>query len=181
MATTAAARRYAQAVFDIAVERGELDKWRRELAAIAAAFADAGVHGVLESPRVPFAKKQELLNKALPGLSQLGLNLAYLLTKAGRIGIARDLGTSYGVLVDEHLGVVLAQVISAMPLDDAAKWQVSEWIGQLSGKKVVLEAKADAEILGGLVVRMGDKVIDASVRTRLERLKRNLLKAGSGV
>lgn len=181
MATTAAARRYAQAVFDIAVERNELDKWGKELAEIAGVFADASVHAVLESPRVPFSKKQELLGRALPGLSPLGLNLAYLLVKAGRIGIAAALVERYGALVDEHLGIVHAQVTTVLPLDDGEKGQVSDWLGRLSGKKVVFEASADARILGGLIVRMGDQVIDASVRSRLERLKRNLLKAGSGV
>lgn len=181
MATTAAARRYAQAVFDIAVERNELEQWGKELALIAGVLADASVHAVLESPRVPFAKKQELLNKALPGFSPLGLNLAYLLVKAGRIGIVLDLVERYGALVGACQGIVNAQVTSVMALDEGEKRQISDWLGELSGKKVVLEAKADAQILGGLVVRMGDKVIDASVRSRLERLKRNLLKAGSGV
>lgn len=181
MATTAAARRYAQAVFDIALERNELEKWGKELAEIAAVLADSGVHAVLESPRVPFAKKQELLQKALPGLSLLGLNLAYLLAKAGRMGIAQDLYERYATLVDDHLGVVHAQVTSVLPLGDGEKTQISAWLGEMSGKKVVFEGKADSRILGGLIVRMGDRVIDASVRSKLERLKRNLLKAGSGV
>ncbi len=179
MATTASARRYAQAVFEIALKGSEMDKWREEIGLIARAAVYPGVHAILESPRVPFANKQDLLRKLLPSLSPLGMNLAYVVVKAGQLGILDRMADIYGDTVDSHKGIVHAEVVTMLPLEDDDKRFVSDWLGKLSGKTVVLEARTDADILGGLVVRMGDQVIDASVRTRLDRLKRNLLKVGS--
>lgn len=178
MATGAAARRYAQAVFEIAAERSELDEWREELAEIARVLGDPEVHAVLESPRAPFVAKQELLRRALPGLSPLALNLAYLLVRAGRLAIVDQMVETYGQLADAYKGIVHADVVSAIVLSDEDRRYVSEWLQKMSGKKVVLETRTDPNIIGGLVVRVGDRVIDASVRTRLERLKRNLMTAG---
>ncbi|HLC23305.1 MAG TPA: ATP synthase F1 subunit delta [Dehalococcoidia bacterium] len=178
MATGAAARRYAQAVFEIAAERSELDKWREELAEIARVLGDPEVHAVLENPRAPYVAKQELLRRALPGLSPLALNLAYLLVRAGRLAVVDQMVETYGQLADAHNGIVHADVVSAIVLSDEYRRCVSEWLQKMSGKKVVLEARTDPSIIGGLVVRVGDRVIDASVGTRLERLKRNLMRAG---
>ncbi|MBI2958533.1 MAG: F0F1 ATP synthase subunit delta, partial [Chloroflexi bacterium] len=106
MATAAAARRYAQAVFEIADERGELDKWRQELAELSRVLRDPPVVAVLESPAVPFAGKQELLKKALLGLSPLALNLAYVLVKAGRLAIVDQMAEAYNAFADDRLGIV---------------------------------------------------------------------------
>ena len=141
-------------------------------------LGDPEVHAVLENPRAPYVAKQELLRRALPGLSPLALNLAYLLVRAGRLAVVDQMVETYGQLADAHNGIVHADVVSAIVLSDEYRRCVSEWLQKMSGKKVVLEARTDPSIIGGLVVRVGDRVIDASVGTRLERLKRNLMRAG---
>lgn len=178
MATAAAARRYAQAVFELAVQRSELDKWREELSCITAVLGDPGVRAIMESPRVPFSGKQDLLRKVLPGISPLALNLSFLVVKTGKVSIIGRMVELYGDMVDAHRGIVHARVVTAVPMSDEEQRHVCAWLSQIDGKKVVMEAKTDPQILGGLVARIGDQVIDASVRMRLERLKRNLTKAG---
>ena len=179
MATAAAARRYAQAVFDIAWARSELDRWRDEIREIVRVTADAQVHAVLESPRVPFAEKQEVLGKLLPGLSPLVMNLAYLLVKAGKLGIAGRMLEIFSGMVDAHKGIAHAEVTTAVQLDEQEQRLLADWLGLQSGKQVVLQNRLDPGIIGGVIVRVGDQVMDASVRTQLDRMKRNLLKAGT--
>ncbi|MBI2858625.1 MAG: ATP synthase F1 subunit delta [Chloroflexi bacterium] len=179
MATVAAARRYAQAVFDIASTRSELDRWRDEIREIVRVTADAQVYAVLESPRVPFAEKQEVLNKLLPGISPLVMNLAYVLVKARRLNIAGRMLEIFSGMVDAHKGIVHAQVTTAVQIDEQEQQFLADWLGRQSGKQVMLQNRLDPGIIGGVVVRVGDQVMDASVRTKLDRMKRNLLKAGT--
>ncbi|MBI2958152.1 MAG: ATP synthase F1 subunit delta, partial [Chloroflexi bacterium] len=114
------------------------------------------------------------------GLSPLALNLAYVLVKAGRLAIVDQMAEAYNAFADDRLGIVHARLSSAVPIGGEEQGRVEQWLEEYSGKKVVLESTIDPQLLGGLVIRMGDKVFDASVRTRLERLKRNLLRAGGG-
>ncbi|MEW6034558.1 MAG: ATP synthase F1 subunit delta [Chloroflexota bacterium] len=178
MATTAAAKRYAQAIFELAIERGELDRWREELPQVAEALTDATLAPLLESPRVPFTSKQELLQASLKGLSPLALNLSYLLAKKGKAAIASRIASEYVRLLDSHQGIEHAEVVSAVPLSQEEREAISRRLGEVTGRRVVLESRTDPAIIGGLVIRIGDRLIDGSVRTRLQNLKRDLGKVG---
>jgi F-type H+-transporting ATPase subunit delta len=169
-----AAKRYAQAAFDIARERNELDRWVEDLRAIADLAAQPGVADILASSRVPFDVKERLLQAGLADLSPLTLNLARLLVQKGRITLAEQVRDEYQRLLDEHRGIAQALVLSAVPLSKEEERAVARRLGELTGKEIALERQVDPEILGGLVARVGDRLIDGSTRTRLLELRRQL-------
>jgi F-type H+-transporting ATPase subunit delta len=170
-----AARRYAQAAFDIAREKGELDRWAEDVQAIADLVAQPGVADVLASSRVPFDAKARLLRSGLPDVGSLAMNLAQLLAEKGRIVLAGQVREEYQRLMDEHRGVAQAVVLSAVPLSDDERRAVARRLHDLTGKEIVLETQVEPEILGGLVARVGDRLIDGSTRGRLLALKESLV------
>jgi F-type H+-transporting ATPase subunit delta len=169
-----AAKRYAQAAFDIARERDELDRWVEDLQVIADLAAQPGVVEFLASSRVPFEVKERLLASGLADVSPLALNLARLLVQKGRIAMAEQVRDEYQSLLDEHRGVAQALVLTAVPLSDDEERAVGQRLRELTGKEIVLERQVDPEIMGGLVARVGDRLIDGSTRTRLLALRRLL-------
>jgi F-type H+-transporting ATPase subunit delta len=169
-----AAKRYAQAAFDIARERDELDRWVEDLRAIADLAAQPGVVELLASSRVPFEVKERLLRSGLADVSPLALNLARLLVQKGRIALAGQVRDEYQRLLDEHRGMAQALVLTAVPLSEDEERAVAQRLRELTGKEIVLERRVDPEIMGGLVARVGDRLIDGSTRTRLLELRRKL-------
>ena len=169
-----AAKRYAQAAFDIAREKDELDRWVEDLQVIADLAAQPGVVEFLASSRVPFEVKEGLLASGLADVSPLAMNLARLLVQKGRIAMAEQVRDEYQRLLDEHRGVAQALVLTAVPLSDDEERAVAQRLRELTGKEIVLERQVDPEIMGGLVARVGDRLIDGSTRTRLLALRRLL-------
>jgi F-type H+-transporting ATPase subunit delta len=169
-----AAKRYAQAAFDIARERDELDRWVEDIRAIVDLAAQPGVVEFLASSRVPFEVKERLLRSGLADVSPLALNLARLLVQKGRIALAGQVRDEYQRLLDEHRGMAQGVVLTAVPLSEEEERAVAQRLGELTGKEIVLERQVDPEILGGLVARVGDRLIDGSTRTRLLALRRQL-------
>jgi F-type H+-transporting ATPase subunit delta len=169
-----AAKRYAQAAFDIARERDELDRWVEDLRVIADLAAQPSVVEVLASSRVPFEDKERLLRSGLADVSPLALNLARLLVQKGRMALAGQVWDEYQRLLDEHRGRAQALVLTAVPLSEDEERAVAQRLRELTGKEIVLEGRVDPEILGGLVARVGDRLIDGSTRTRLLALRRQL-------
>jgi len=170
-----AAKRYAQAAFDIARERDELDRWAGDLQAIADLAAQPGVLDVLDSSRVPSDAKVRLLRAGLTDLSPLATNLAHLLVEKGRIALAEQVRAEYQRLLDEHRGVAQATVITAVSLSEDERRAVVQRLQEVTGRQIVLETQVDPEILGGLVARIGDRVIDGSTRGRLLALRQSLM------
>jgi F-type H+-transporting ATPase subunit delta len=175
MATVASARRHAQAVFQIALERGELDLWRGDLERISEAMKDPLVYAFLESPKIHFDEKARILSQSLEGINPLAMNLAYLLVARRRLGIAGDIVTEYQRLVDEHRGIAHAEVATAVPVDEVVKDKLAHRLGDLVGKEIVLSSRVDPSLIGGLMARVGDKLIDGSTKTRLLSLRQSLV------
>lgn len=169
-----AARRYAQAVLELALEQNETEGWAADLAALAAVLGQPEAVAFLESSKVPPQGKEQFLRATLGGLRPLAMNLARLLVSRGRTAIAPQILAEYRRLLDERQGVAHAQVVTAVPLADRERQLVTTKLADLTGKMVVVEPRVDPHILGGLVVRIGDKLIDASTRARLLALKRSL-------
>ena len=174
MARPASARRYAQAVFEIARDKGELDLWRSDLERIAGSVSIPELLAVLESPKVNFQDKSSLMAQQLEGINLLALNLVYLLTARNRLGLAADIGEEYGRLVDAHRGIKHVLVTTAVPLEVEEREKLRQAMSTFVKGQVILESQVDPKIIGGLVARMDDKLLDGSVRNRLELLKRSL-------
>ena len=174
MARRVYAKRYAQAVFSIAMERKELDRWQSDLRKIVSLVEDATIVAVLESPKFHFDDKAKLVSARLGDINPLALNLVYQLVTRGRLGIVSDITDEYQRLIDSYRGVEQAEVISAVSLDDEDKLRLGERLGAILGKTVELKPKVDASLIGGIIARIGDKLIDGSTRSKLETLKREL-------
>jgi F-type H+-transporting ATPase subunit delta len=177
LTTTVSARRYAQAIFQIAEERSELDKWRGELGRMTDILKVPELASLLEAAKIPFPKKQQLLKEALAGLSPLALNLGYLLVSRGKLRLIESIHSEYNRLVDESYQVEHIAVTTAVPLDEKEKEQLSQRFSRAIGKKVVLETSVAPSILGGLVAKVGNTILDGSTRNALNTLRKEL--AGS--
>jgi F-type H+-transporting ATPase subunit delta len=169
-----AAKRYAQAAFEIARDRDSLEQWVADLALVAQVMADPQAMAILSSTKVALADRHRLLEGILEGIDPLVMNLAKLLVAKGRVGIASQVAEAYRDLVDEHSGVAHASVVTAVPLTEPERRAVEERLSRITGKKVVAHLEVEPEIVGGLVARVGDRLIDGSTRSRLLALKRNL-------
>jgi len=168
-------KRYAQAVFDIAKATNSLDKWRDDLRDLAEAVANGQLAAFLENPRVPDVAKQNVLKQVIPAIGPGALSLAMLLiAKARLVAAAKGIADDFEAKLDQHRGIVRATVSTAVALDDAQQKQIAAQLQSAIGKQIKLEARVDAAIVGGAVIRVGDRVLDGSVRTRLEGLRRSL-------
>ncbi len=178
MARRVYAKRYAQAVFNIAVERNEMDRWQSDLSQIASLAEDASLTALLESPKVNFDIKARLLAGRLSEVNPLALNLVSLLVTRGRLSMVGDIADEYQRLLDSHRGIEAAEVTTAISLDDADRKRLAEQLGAITGKKVVLKAEVDPGVVGGIAARIGGKLLDGSTRSRLAALKRELVRGG---
>jgi F-type H+-transporting ATPase subunit delta len=165
-------------VFQIALERDELDRWQSDLNKIASLVEDATVAAWLENPKLHFDEKARLLSERLIDINPLALNLTYLLVTRGRLNLISDIADEYQRLLDSYHGIEQAEVTTAIPLDDKDKLKLAEHLGAIFSKKVVLKPKADPSLIGGIIARIGGKLIDGSTHSKLEALKREL--AGTG-
>jgi len=178
MARKAYAKRYSQAVFEIALETKELDKWQSDLRKIVGIVGDAAFMALLESPKFHFADKARLLSERLEGINPLALNLVLLLVTRGRLDIIGDIADEYQRLLDSYRGIEQAEVMAAIPLSDEDKLKLAEHLGAIVGKKVVLKSEVDSRLIGGIVARIGGKLLDGSTRSKLVALRRELAGAG---
>jgi len=169
------AKRYAQAVFEIASEKKELDRWQSDLEKVTRLSQDAEILAFLESPKVHFDDKVRLLSQRLGGINPLTLNLVYLLVAMGRPGMIGDIADEYQRLLDSYRGIERAEVATAIPLGAQDKLKLSQRLGALVGKKIVLKAEVDPKLISGMVVRVGGKLLDGSTRSKLAALKRELV------
>ena len=177
MARKACARRYAQAVFELALAKKESERWQSDLPKIVGAVGDAAFLAALESPKLKLDDKTRLLSARLGGINPLALNLVRLLITRASIGMIGDIAGEYQRLLDSYHGIEPAEVITAVPLDDKDIQKLTESLGALVGKKVVLKSEVDSSVIGGIVARVGGKLLDGSTRSKLAALRRELVGA----
>lgn len=172
-----AARRYVQAVVELAREQGSFDAWQRDLGTLRAAVSDPTVSAFLENPSVQVPAKESVLDSVLTDASPEARNLTRILIERRRTGIIRDLADLFDEAVLSENGIALVDVTTAEELDDAGQDLVREHLGRLLGKNVQLRLTVDPEIIGGFVAKSGDRVIDGSVVNQLRRLRARLAAA----
>jgi F-type H+-transporting ATPase subunit delta len=172
-----AARRYGEAAFQIARDGGTEERWSEGLSLMAAVFSDSEIAALMQEARISSADKMGLAEKALAGVDPLVLNLARLLVHRGRTALASQIAEAFQELADAERGIAHALVTTAVPLSDDETRAVAEKLSEISDQQVVVETEVDERIIGGLVARIGDKLIDGSTRSRLLALKRRLREA----
>jgi F-type H+-transporting ATPase subunit delta len=171
------ARNYAEALFTSGERTGSTDLYANMLEAVAGAIeADDTVRDFLESPRVPKAKKEEILSRALKQYApEQFLKFLGAVVKRGRQGIFPAIAREYLALVDKKFNRVHAGVTVAREPDLALQGIVKQRLSEVLGMEVIPHFRTDKAILGGLVVRVGDRIMDGSVRRRMVTLRRKLL------
>jgi F-type H+-transporting ATPase subunit delta len=169
-----AAKRYAEAAYLIAREDGKLDEWSSGLTAVSALYGEASARAFFESARVPPAQKRETVEKSLKDVDDNVRSLALLLLRRNRTHLGPQIAEAYREILDAANGISHAIVTSAVPLSGDEEKAVRQKLEQLTGGTVVMQTETDESILGGLVVRIGDRLIDGSTRSRLQALKQRL-------
>jgi len=170
-----AARRYARAIFELATEEGQVDAWHQRLVVVRDVLADPEARTVLANPSIPAQRRQEAATALLEDrVGRRGVNLAKLLIGANRLDEVDTIVEEYVRLADEAAGRVRATAITAIPLSGVDAANLVAGLSNKLGREVRLHASVDPAIIGGLVLQIGDRVIDASVATRLQQLRRQL-------
>jgi F-type H+-transporting ATPase subunit delta len=169
-----AARRYAEAAFEIGLADRTLDAWARDLDRLRDALADEELRTLVEHPAVPFAAKERVLRRVAGDVLPEALNLVLLMVRRGRPGGIGRMVEHFGDLLRRHRGVARAEVRTALPLDDAQRTAIVDRLHELTGDEIEINEVVDESLIGGITVRIGDRLYDASVRNRLERLRARL-------
>lgn len=168
------ARRYADAAFEIGKADGTLEAWERDLAILRDTLADEELRRLVKHPAVPYAEKEQVLRKVVQGVAPEALSLALLMIRRGRPGAIEAMVDRFAELVRRERGISLAEIRTALPLDDEQRTAVADRLRELTGDKIEMNEVVDDSLIGGLSVRIGDRLYDASVRSRLERLRARL-------
>ena len=172
---TAAAKRYARAVFELAGDEREIDEWTRRLADLRDLLSDERVAAVLTNPTIPGDQRMALVASA--SLDPEALNLAKLLIESDRVPEIGAIADEFQALADDAAGRVRATVTTAVELGVQDRDRIVNELSRRLGKTVTMRVEVDPRILGGLKVQYGDRLIDASVATRLQQLRRRLTEA----
>ena len=172
----AIARRYAGAIFDIGRKQNTLDRTLEDVQEIAKLFSIRKLAYLLREPNIPAERKeaairQGLASKVLPS----SLNLALLVVQRELVDLMPNIARELHQLVLDYKNEATAQVTTATKLDEKTQRQVQRALERMTGKKIVLETRVQPDILGGVVARVGDQVIDGSVERRLKLLQQQLI------
>jgi F-type H+-transporting ATPase subunit delta len=169
-----AARRYAEAAFQVARESDGLDRWQADLAVLDETLAVPELRALIEHPAVAFADKERVLRRAVAGVEAEPLNLVLLMIRRGRPGAIPAMRRHFEELVRRERGIAKAEIRSALPLDKEDRGELERTLASLAGREVELTELVDPSLIGGISVRIGDRLYDASIRSRLERLRARL-------
>ncbi|MCH8061243.1 MAG: ATP synthase F1 subunit delta [Chloroflexi bacterium] len=168
-------RRYAQAVFQLALEQDGLEMWLDDLALLANALQDAEFSEFLDAPQVTVAQKVQVITDSLRDhVNPLALNLVSLLARRNSAGLIPGITEVYQELLDAHTGIERAEVVTAVGIDDDQQKRIGDLLKSIVGKEVTITTRVEPELIGGFVARVGDRVIDGSTRTRLAEMKRGI-------
>ncbi len=176
MTTSTSAKRYAQAAFDIACEKGNFDQWRSDIRSVAELTKDTEVSDLIENPKLPFDLKAKIVKEKLGGINQLTLNLCYLLISKSKFASAQQIADEYDRLLDDFRGIKHADVVMAVLAEDNDKERIATRLKAIVGQNVVVNVQVDTAILGGMIARIDGTLIDGSVRKKLDELKKSLVR-----
>ncbi len=173
------ARNYAEALFVAGERSGETARFSDLLEAVAGAIeADDRIRVALDSPRVPKAVKQRVLQQALADRAPEGfIRFLGAVVRRGRQGILEAINQEFHTLLDQKLNRVHAGMVLARKPDKKLLSEITRRLGAAVGKEVVPHVREDPRILGGVIVRIGDRVMDGSVRRKMMQLRKQMLGA----
>jgi F-type H+-transporting ATPase subunit delta len=169
------ARVYGRSLFEVALEHGKLDELREQLGQFADAVDQNHELAVFFfSPYFSSTEKQDALGRLLDGADPQLLNFLELLIENHRMPVIFRIRREYERLWEEENRMLPVDITSAIELDEATTRALGDRIGERTGRKVALTAHVEPDILGGIVVRVGNSILDASIRNRLEQLRKQV-------
>ena len=175
------ARRYADALIELAVESNKIEEFGADLASFAEVMqAHDGMLGqFLSSPVFTTEEREAVLTELFPKLSidPMIKNLLKVVNGNARFPIFQTLVEQYSLLADEKSGRIRVNVATAEPLTPQLESEIQAALEKATGKKVLIEHHIDPSLIGGMVAKVGSKIYDSSLKTRLERLKNSLIVA----
>lgn len=171
------ARAYAQAMLELVTSDGQAVQIGDELSRLAAMMQqDSDVRAFLLDPSLSKRQRWEVIRKSFTGkLSELVVNVLGVLNEKGRMALLPDVANAYQVMLDERLKRVRVEMTVAQQLDQQQMQAVQQRVSDALGKTAIIEQKIDDSIIGGMVLRVDDRVMDASVRAQLEAMREQLL------
>jgi F-type H+-transporting ATPase subunit delta len=176
---SATARRYAEAVFELALESNQVDSWRTDLETLASYFGNKRLQFILREPKVPAERKDQIVRDLLAEkLHPEALNLAFLLVERDLVDHAPAIYAEFDKRYNDYRGQAIAQVTTAIPLDEDLRNQVRGELEQITGKHIILQERVDPGILGGAIARIGDTLIDGSLKWRFALLRNQIIRGG---
>jgi ATP synthase F1 delta subunit len=169
---------YARSLFEVAREQDKIDLVREQIGQFADALAESRELEVFFfSPYFSTEEKKDGLDRALDGADETVRNFLALLIENHRMPALMRVRREYDGLWQEVNQLLPVQITSAVELDDSVHARIGEEIGRQTGRTIQLSSTVDPDVLGGIVVRVGNSILDASVRTRLERLRKQVARA----
>ena len=167
-------KRYAQAIFELAQEQDQLDQWEGDLDFVHGVLQDEDFRALLGHADVSIENKIKAVDAVMEQIHPLVRNMVNLLVTKGLVNVARDLRDGYLELLDEHRGRQRVEVTSAVLLEPGELDRITKFVAELVRKEVVVSTQVDESILGGLVIQIGDRLLDGSTRSRLNSLRNQL-------
>jgi len=163
-------------MFGLAIKQNTLDRTRDDVREMGELFALRKLAYLLREPKIPTKRKETALRQALEDkVLPTSLNLALLVVQRELVDIMPNIAREFEQMVLDYRNEAIAQVTTAAQLDGAQKTTVKQALEKLTNKKILMETRVDPSILGGVVARVGDQIIDGSVRQRLSALQQQLL------
>jgi len=169
---------YARALFEVAREQGKLDLVREQIGQFADALDESGdLRVFFFSPYFSTEEKKDGLRRTVEGADPAIVNFLEALLERHRMPVIFRIRDEYGRLWDAENRLLPVEVTSAVDLDDATVKSIGERIGEQTGQRVELTSKVDPSILGGIVLRVGNSILDASIKHRLDQLRKHVAQA----
>ena len=170
------ARRYAQAVYQIATEEKNIEQWIEDLSLLASATLDSQFMSFVNSPNVDNDKKTNLIKDVFSDhIGRNAVNLCCLLSLRNSVSILPTIADYMQEFLDAEKGIERAEVVSAVELTKEQKEKIRNYVTSIVGKELMVTNRVDVDILGGFIVRVGDRMLDGSLKTRIEDMKREIV------
>lgn len=169
-------RRYAMGIFQLAQEEKAIDTWRSDIAKLDELLADDVLQAAFQNPAVDMKRRMDLAARLAPEMRQKTLNLMRLLIEHHRTREMPAIRQEFDRLADEASGIVTATMTTAIPLEESERKRYEQALSRKLDRRVRLGFRTDPAVIGGATIQIGDHLVDASVRTQLNRLHEDLLR-----
>ena len=176
MPAEASAKRYAQAIFQIALEGNTLDQWVDGLSFIETSLNNPQFLDLLDAPQIPASEKITIAKNTLgKNVDPLAVNLVSLLSTRNMVSLIPSISKEYVALLDTHRGIERALVTTAVQINTDHLTKITKVLEKISGHQIQVSSAVEPRILGGLIAQIGDRIVDGSARRRLQTMRNDIV------